>query len=528
VILFLAAPALALPTLLALRVDDVGGRRALTIITSGAMATPEVRREGDSLIVPLAASVPPSFVAPGPRPPLTDIGFERGAFGLSLRLRVARTVPYSVRQDGPVMQIVFGQEKSRATANAITPTAALFQSLFHAAPDPAVAAIETSLPPSANDPEPTGFRIGPIRLEPAIALNYWEGNSALGDTARSVKHRYLEVQPRLIGDLTLLQGRLKLSYEPRLRGYSSVPAVNQRSDRARVALDQPFGAFVLHADHVISTGILETTEVDPGREYFFRLGRFTRRQTTVGATLEPGGRIAFDLGASRENVNVDERAAFFDHETQVVRAAVDYELAPERKFALGYAFDRVPTPVDRPEAAMQGHTIEARLSGEILPLLRAEGSVGYRRHSSPNAAPGGRHFRGFVSALRLMKDFTPGAALGVSLGRSTPVSSFEGNGFYVTTSAQADTRITLPFALVFRAAAGRQRNTYQTLAAALGRPRDDRIEGWTVGLGRPFGRRAFLGLDYRGERRNSNLDEFDSEAHAVVFQFGFVFAPRSS
>jgi hypothetical protein len=480
------------------------------------------------LIVPLAASVPPSFVAPGPKPPLTDIGFERGPFGLSLRLRVARGVPYSVRHDGPVVQILFGQEHPIASAASGPTTTALFQSLFRATPDPVVAAADAPPPAATNEPPQGGLQVGPIHLDPAISVNYWQGSSALGETAKPLNHRYLEVQPRLVGDVTLLQGRLKLSYEPRLRGFSSVSSVNQRSDRAQIALDQPFGGFIVHADHVISTGILETTEVDPGREYFFHLGRFKRQQTTAAATLEPGGRLGLELGASRAVLDVDERAAFFDYETQVLRAAVDYALAPERKLALGYAFDRVPTPAERPEAASHGHTIEVRLYGEIVPLLRAEGSVGYRRQSNPNAVPVGRRYSGFVSAIRLTKDFTPGTTLGFSLGRSTPASNFEGNGFYVTTSAQARFDTTLPFALVFRASAGVQRNTYRIPAAVLGRPRADRITGWTMGLGRPLGRRASLAVDYRAERRDSNLDEFDSRAHGLVIQFNFTPFARPS
>jgi hypothetical protein len=526
VTLLLAASALALPTLVSLRVEDVGGRRALTIVASGPMAAAEVRREGDHVIVPLPATVPPSFVAPGPKPPLTDIGFERGAFGVSLRLHVARAIPYSVRQDGPVMQIVFGRERPAAVAGGPT-TAALFQSLFRAAPDPAVADAENPAAPSTSDAAEAGFRLGPIRLEPAIALNYWEGVSALGETANPVSHRYLEIQPRLVGDVTLLQGRVKLSYEPRLRGFSSLHAVNQRSDRAALTIDQPFGAFALHAEHAISTGFLETTEVDPGREYFFRLGRFTRHLTTASAVLEPGGRMGVEVGGSRETVRVDDRAAFFDHETDSARVALDYALGPERTIALGYVFDRVPTPVERPEAAAHGHTFEARLSGELLPLLKAEGSVGYRQQTSPNAAPAGRRYRGLVSAFRLTKDFTPGSSVGVYLGRSTPLSSFEGNGFYVTTAFQADARTTLPFELVLRASAGRQRNTYRTPAAAIGRPRDDRIDGWIVGFARTLGRRGRVGVDYRSERRDSNLDEFDSRAHGLVLQLGFVVSPRS-
>jgi hypothetical protein len=528
----LAAAALALPTLVSLRVEDLSGRPAVVIVTSAAMRRPEVRREGDHLIVPLAASVPPSFVAPGPKPPITDIGFERGPFGFNLRLSVSDTVPYSVRQAGPVTQIVFGPEKALPPpASARLSTAALFQSLFRT-PDPPVAVAGSAFPDqpqasAAADSPTRGFRFGPFRLDPTISLNYWDGRSALGDTAEPLQSRYLEIQPQLLGELSLLQGRLKLGYEPKLRGYSSIPAINRRSDRALAALDLPIGAFTLRAGHVITTGILETTEVDPGREYFFRLAPFTRRQTTAEIQMEPGGRLGLEFGAGRDSVRLDDPAAFFDHETQSLRAAVDYALAADRQIALGYVFDRMPTPSERPEAASRAHTVEARLNGEILPLLRAEGSVGYRRQSNPNAAPGGRLYRGGVFAFRLLKELTPAASLSVSLVRHTAASDFEANGFYVATAKQAVASCPLPFGFTLRGALGRQRNGYRVPAAAIGQPREDRIDGWTIGLGRSFGTRAHLRVDYRSERRESNLDAFDSSARGFVFQLG-ILASHSS
>jgi hypothetical protein len=93
---------------------------------------------------------------------------------------------------------------------------------------------------------------------------------------------------------------------------------------------------------------------------------------------------------------------------------------------------------------------------------------------------------------------------------------------------QAVANVSLPFGMVMTGSAGRQRNGYRTASAAIGRPRRDRIDGWTVGLGRVLGRRAHLRIDYRTERRDSNLDGLDSRAHGFVFQFGLLASPRSS
>src|SRR5207245_1232872 len=107
----------------------------------------------------------------------------------------------------------------------------LFKTLFRATPDPAVTTAapldgSSSGDSAADEATTRGFGLGPLRLHPSLAVNYWEGVSAVGETAKPQRHRYLEVQPGLVGNLSLFDGRLKLGYEPRLRGFSTVPAVN--------------------------------------------------------------------------------------------------------------------------------------------------------------------------------------------------------------------------------------------------------------------------------------------------------------
>ena len=84
-----------------------------------------------------------------------------------------------------------------------------------------------------------------------------------------------------------------------------------------LSLELPLGAIgeITAAEH-FAHGLLETTEVDPGREYFFRLGRFTRHRHSLDLRLLPGGRADATVGGSLDVVRVDDRAAFFDHEQQ--------------------------------------------------------------------------------------------------------------------------------------------------------------------------------------------------------------------
>jgi hypothetical protein len=77
---------------------------------------------------------------------------------------------------------------------------------------------------------------------------------------------------------------LAAEYEPRFRLLSDIPEVNETSHFLGVRLETPVGSrAVLRLGHRYTRAILETTVVDPGREYFFDLSLYTFNETTVAA-----------------------------------------------------------------------------------------------------------------------------------------------------------------------------------------------------------------------------------------------------
>jgi hypothetical protein len=69
-------------------------------------------------------------------------------------------------------------------------------------------------------------------------------------------------------------------------------------------------------------------------------------------------------------------------------------------------------------------------------------------------------------------------------------------------------------------------NTYETNASALGAPRRDQIVSWLAGVGRTLTRWAFVRVDYRQDRRDSNLDFYDQHTHALYVELGLgLFSP---
>src|SRR6185295_19260904 len=105
-----------------------------------------------------------------------------------------------------------------------------------------------------------------------------------------------------------------IQYEPRFRPGVSLAALRRPSQVLTVKATVPVGSAVaLRASHNYTRGFLETTEVDPGREFFFNLGHFTRNATEVGARVDTGSRLDFDVAAARETVDIDDNSGFFDH-----------------------------------------------------------------------------------------------------------------------------------------------------------------------------------------------------------------------
>jgi hypothetical protein len=279
-------------------------------------------------------------------------------------------------------------------------------------------------------------------------------------------------------------------------------------------LELPVGSRVtLRARDRFQSGVLDTRAVDPGGEYFFGLGRFNRNDFDAGASIVVGPRLSVELGGALGTVRFVEDSNFFDYDTRLVSAGLGFELTPTLRAIASYVYDRVPLPEERPEAESTGHSARLTLTGEILPLLVGNLAVGYSSTDVPNAGEGGQGYTGLTLSAALQREFGREVRLSVHGSRSTPVSAFEQNGYYVSTGVQGVLEVPLAARFVARGGLGYQWNDYETIAQEIGVPREDRILGWFVGLRRPIARKLALSAAYRDEDRDSNVDSLDTEAN---------------
>jgi len=516
--------------LVEVRSEQVEGRPAVVVVAAGPLEGVSVKRDGRDVVMSLAVTAPAGLAPPAVAAPLEALRIERARDGVRLVVRVAPEVSYELRRELARVVLFFGPApvapppSSAELYRGLFPPAAGDADVPGTSPAGEGGAAGTGVPERPPEATREGFHLGTILFKPSATLAYVDADVSLLDTPQPVRDHYAEAKPALGIDIPLRDGLLGLDYEARIRRYSEFAAVNDVTHQGNARLQYPVGpSFTLRGSAHFARGLLETTEVDPGGEYFFGLGRFTRRQFGAGFRINTGSRLDLDAAGGLDKVTVDHASGFFDYERRFASASLGVELGPERRSSLVYSFEQVPPSPERPESESRIHTLSAAVEGEILPLLSGRASAGYTRRDSPHAAAGGDRFRGLTFGAQLKREFGRSSNLVITANRSTELSAFEENAFYVTTSVQGVLTAPLPLSLSVVVGGGYHVNRYETAAAELGSARRDRITYWLAGVGRSITRWAFVRADYRHDRRDSNIDFFDQTTHAFYAQLGLGF-----
>ncbi len=522
-ILFLAA---ADPTVevRAVRLTPVSSRLALRVLTSVPLPAPDVRRAGDEVVVALGDASATEVALPPLETPVEALRFESGESGLALHVRVAPEVPFEVVREETLLTVLFGEEQAEELR--LKSARELYGQLFPVPLGAGTQPAEGEEPPELG---PDGWQVGRVSVKPGLTASYVDADVVTDRSSGTTRDQYLQLGPSVELATPVGDGSLRAAYEPRFRVFSSIPEVGEATHIVNAALDVRVGPRVLvQGNYHFSHGVLETREVDPGQEYFFDLGRFTRNDVSGTVSVELGSRMTAMVGAGLNDVDFSGSDQFFPYHENTVQAGLSYAVAAEAHATATYAYHRVPPPDERPLVEAIGHDLLFGLDGQIAPLLRGRVELGYRNWSSPQAALAGRSYSGLLAAVSLQRQLGPTTLLEVRGGRMTDLSNFADNAFYVSTSVDGAITTPIPLGLTARAAAGYQWNTYRVTVASIGEPREDTIFGWALGLGRNLGPRTYVRADYRRDRRRSNIPGFDVTTDGFIVQFGIGFAPSGA
>jgi hypothetical protein len=324
-------------------------------------------------------------------------------------------------------------------------------------------------------------------------------------------------------------GQLSAEYEARLRFFSSIPQVGDPSHFVGARLELPLGARTLvRLSHRFTRATLETTVVDPGREYFFDLARFTYNETAALARVEIGAR-AWAEGEARwawNRFDEHQQTTFFDYDNRAVRAGLGYDIASDVRATVSYSYDRLPPSPDRAIVESTAHNVLFALSGGVTALTSATLTLGLRHQTNPLATGASRSYDGLTLGGSLRRELGRSTSVEVQATRASEPSAYDTNAFYLNNSVIVSLTAPGPFETWLRGGIGFLRNDYPNDAPGLGTPRRDDVLGWSLGIGRNLGWRAWARADYRHERRDSNVPGFDVTTSGFMIQVGLgLFGP---
>lgn len=521
-LLLAAAVQVAPVKVVAITASTVGPRSSVTIEGSTDWRSLSVKRNGDEVVVTLAAEADSGLEMPAPRPPIESLAIEHAAGELRVRVKVPSDVPYQLQREGKRLTLFFEPAPRIDTTRTGMD---LYRSLFPSRIEPDASSTEDAtqiLQASSGGEGSRGISLGPLRLQPALLFSYVDAESVVRGP-EPVRDQYFRVEPQLGAQLVLWDGRIRAHYEPHLRFGSKLSEVNVASHDFDAGLDLPVGTRLkLNASDAYTVTLLDASKADPGREFFYNLGHFTRNDLSGGAALDLGGRLELRVGAGLNKVRFSEDAGFFSYEQQRQSAALAWILGDESKVSLTYAHEHVPAPATHPVSETTSNSLGLSVSGTLPALIQGNIGVGWEVRDAPQAAGPGSRFRGATASAGLHKELSRGARISLEGGRETYLSAFEQNAFYVSNAINMILDLQLPFGFSGRGGAGYRWNTYQTDALALGMPRHDEIFSWTAGVGRSVTRWSYLRVDYAHERRDSNIDGLDSHSRAFIVQLGLT------
>jgi hypothetical protein len=510
------------------QVQTVGGRTGLAVATDASPIAARAERTGGTVVVSVDAQAPDSAVRPPlPLLPIHGLSFEESGGVFRVRLDVPADVAYTVRSEGNRVLVLFGNEPTVQAERSAAPTAPprttadLYASLFPQTDDTGVEALPAS--GVAYEEDLGGFTR--LHLRPLFAVEYVNGVNAFNDDT-TVTEGYYAARFGIASLANVGLGRLETRYSLLLPRRGSTPASRSPTHTFDATFKYPLTERVnLTVTEHYARSRADVRQVDPGREYFFGLGRFTRNDLQGVADVLVGPRLRVAVGAERNRVTFSEQTSFFSYTQDRAHGDLVYDLGERTELRAIYAHGRIPGSPDRPIIESTSDSGILSLSGDILPLLRGSVRVGFETQHSPRAAAEIRTERTVTANAELVRDLRPDAAVRFTFDRSLRLSAFEQNPFYRSTAVRALLNGPLPLGLSLQAGTGYHRNVYPLSASRIGAPRLDTIVEWSAGVGRSLFRWAFVRVDYLHERRRSNVPNLSNTTHSLTAQLGLQFAP---
>lgn len=570
----------ALPFVVSVLHEASGQDDVLRFVLSGPPTSYSATPEDGGIIVRIAASPLSGLTLPAPRAPFDAMLLGEGPT-FTLRVRLAENRRHEMVRDSSSLRLIL-----KAPVQAAAPAAPAATPQPEATPNPnaspspapvanrdAAVASDTGdlyrrLFPTTGDPTNadlakdeiaskdnwfSNFKWLGIQARPWVSVSYVDGKTVQPQTHTVTEDAYWVIQPNLglgfsprIGGRDEGEGQWKINYTPRFRRLANLGLPHLTSHFFDLGVDQPVAALgSVYATYHLSRGVLETEEVDAGREYGIGLNRvidtplerFRRSSIDLGIRVNFVADTELNIGASQSKVRYGDTTtassvssgdrAFFDYDSRMLNASLRRGLGESRFLSALFSVHDTPAQTERVQAEGRGYSYGVSLEGDLVALTTGRLMFGYRTQENPNAGLGGQSYKNISYGAQLVRDISDDTTLGLNADRRLYLSAYADNGFYVADSLKADLNTRLLLGVYLRASGGLQSNHYKASPQSNDGStlvlRQDRIRNWSVGLARSLREWLFLRADYVSERRDSNLDRFDIRTRAFTVQLGVGF-----
>jgi Putative beta-barrel porin 2 len=376
-----------------------------------------------------------------------------------------------------------------------------------------------------GNPQSSGLLLGRFLFRPMGEFSWIHGDNLTLQTNDKFADNAIYARGLVAFELLESDNTLNFSYQVRYRDFEKFQLLRERLAHG---FDVDAGIHVsptmtFTAKNHFFRGSFETTEFDPGQEVFFNVEPFNRNQTEAGLSMDLNDRAGVSLRGIYDFVRFqDAETVFFDYQTITAGASFFYRRSPLSSIFGEYLRSITPEPAGRPEAESITNTANVGLQGELSPLLTGMVRAGYSWQEFGQGS-NQLEYRGFVASASLTRYFTEAASLTIEGGRQTNLSNYEDNNYYLTNyvSVQYTGPVRRNLQLVAGGSLFDNRYPLESIESPEKR-NDNALAGW-IGAAYFFTPLTYFRADYRYERRQSNLDQFQYSNNVlrVIVGVGF-------
>jgi hypothetical protein len=373
-----------------------------------------------------------------------------------------------------------------------------------------------------------GIRLGRFLFQPLVDATYVWGDNLLLQSQEPLKDSALLLRGRAAFDLLDSEQSLQIVYDVTYRKFKEFELIQDVSHFVNLEAGLVLSPRMqLDLGNHFARGSFESHEIDPGRELFFSVDPFFRNDSRAVLRYDFSERLGLKVLGSYNHLQFVHggSASFYDYDTVTAGASFLYQVSALTSLFGEYRRAVTPEPLNRPEAGSIANSFFFGITGEITPVLVGTAQAGYQLQEFGPELERTR-YRGLVAEVSLTRSFSEVSQLTVKGGRTTFLSNFANNGFYLSNYLEGKLTLPLAYRLRFLGEAALLDNSYPWDIPVDRPQRDDRAWSASAGLVYFFSPLFYLRGDYRHERRTSTLEDFRYLSHAFQVLVGFGFSNR--